>query len=71
LLERLLNEKGNRIPVMSIANDYVVEKFLSKKISFTDIVKLIDETVEKFGDNSTPSAEDLIILNEKIKLYLH
>ena len=70
LLVDLIPEEGNRIPIMSMANDYIVNQFLNEKILFTDIEKLLEKTVNKFEDNSSPSAEDLLILNQEIKLYL-
>ena len=55
---------------MSMANDLIVDQFLNEKILFTDIPNLLEKTVYEFGDNSSPSAEDLLTLNEQIKLYL-
>ena len=70
LLTDLIRKGGNRIPVMSMANDYIVHQFLNKKILFTEIEKLLEKTVNEFEDNSSPSIEDLLTLNEQIKLYL-
>jgi len=70
LLTDLIAKGGNRIPVMSMANDYIVHKFLNEKILFTEIEKLLEKTVNEFEDNSNPSVEDLLTLNEQIKLYL-
>ena len=70
LLTELITSGGNRIPIMSMANDLIVDQFLIEKILFTDIPSLLEKTVNEFGDNSSPSAEDLLTLNEQIKLYL-
>ena len=70
LLTELITSGGNRIPIMSMANDLIVDQFLTEKILFTDIPSLLEKTVNEFGDNSSPSAEDLLTLNEQIKLYL-
>lgn len=70
LLTELIPSGGNRIPIMSMANDLIVDQFLTEKILFTDIPSLLEKTVNEFGDNSSPSAEDLLTLNEQIKLYL-
>ena len=70
LLTELITSGGNRIPIMSMANDLIVDQFLNEKILFTDIPNLLEKTVNEFGDNSCPSAEDLLTLNEQIKLYL-
>ena len=37
LVEELINLGGNRVAVMSMANDYIVQKFLDQKISFNEI----------------------------------
>ena len=55
---------------MSIANDYIVQKFLDEKISFNQIFHLIKEVVSEFASDDLPSLEDLLILDENIKLYL-
>ena len=70
LLTELITSGGNRIPIMSMANDLIVDQFLNEKILFTDIPNLLEKTVNEFGGNSSPSAEDLLTLNEQIKLYL-
>ena len=70
LVRELINLGGNRVPVMSIANDYIVQKFLDEKISFNQIFVLIKEVIIEFGSDDLPSLEDLLILDENIKLYL-
>ena len=71
LVEELINLGGNRLAVMSIANDYVVQKFLDQKISFNEIFFLIKEVVEKFASDDLPSLEELFILDKNIQLYLN
>ena len=66
----LVQEGGNSIPVMSIANDHVVDLFLNDKICFQDIPKTIEKTVKKFQSKEKPNTEDLIQLNQEIKVYL-
>ena len=70
LVHELIKLGGNRVAVMSIANDYIVQKFLDEKISFNQIFILIKEVVSEFGSDDLPSLEDLLILDENIKLYL-
>ena len=70
LVNELIKLGGNRVAVMSIANDYIVQKFLDEKISFNQIFILTKEVVSKFGSDDLPSLEDLLILDENIKLYL-
>ena len=71
LVEELINLGGNRLAVMSMANDYVVQKFLDQKISFNEIFFLIKEVVEKFASDDLPSLEELFILDKNIQLYLN
>ena len=71
LVEELINLGGNRLAVMSMANDYVVQKFLDQKISFNEIVYLIKEVVDKFSSDDLPSLEELFILDKNIQLYLN
>ena len=71
LVEELINLGGNRLAVMSIANDYVVQKFLDQKISFNEIFFLIKEVVDKFASDDLPSLEELFILDKNIQLYLN
>ena len=40
LVEELINSGGNRVAVMSMANDYVVKRFLDRKISFRNILSI-------------------------------
>mgnify|MGYP006137350451 FL=1 len=70
LLNELIEKGGNRVPIMSMANDYIVNQFLNKKIIFTDMVNSLEKVINEFEDNSNPSIEDLLTLNEQIKLYL-
>ena len=70
-VEELINLGGNRIAVMSMANDYVVQKFLDQKISFNEIFFLIKEVVDKFASDELPSLEELFILDKNIQLYLN
>ena len=71
LVQELINLGGNRVAVMSIANDYIVQKFLDQKISFNEIFFLIKEVVEEFASNDLPSLEELFILDKNIQLYLN
>ena len=70
LVEELINLGGNRVAVMSMANDYIVQKFLDQKISFNEIFSLIKEVVDEFASDDLPSLEELFILDKNIQLYL-
>ena len=71
LVEELINLGGNRVAVMSMANDYIVQKFLDQKISFNEICPLIKEVVDEFASADLPSLEELFILDKNIQLYLN
>ena len=71
LVEELINLGGNRVAVMSMANDYIVQKFLDQKISFNEIFSLIKEVVDEFASDDLPSLEELFILDKNIQLYLN
>ena len=71
LVEELINLGGNRVAVMSMANDYIVERFLDRKISFNEIFYLIQKVVNEFASDDLPSLEELFILDKNIQLYLN
>ena len=71
LVEELINLGGNRVAVMSMANDYIVKKFLDQKISFNEIFYLIQKVVNEFASDDLPSLEELFILDKNIELYLN
>ena len=71
LVEELINLGGNRVAVMSMANDYIVKKFLDQKISFNEIFYLIQKVVNEFASDDLPSQEELFILDKNIELYLN
>ena len=70
LVEELINLGGNRVAVMSMANDYVVQRFLDRKISFNEIFYLIQKVVNEFASDDLPSLEELFTLDKNIQLYL-
>ena len=70
-VEELINLGGNRVAVMSMANDYVVQRFLNRKISFNEIFYLIQKVVNEFASDDLPSLEELFILDKNIQLYLN
>ena len=70
-VKKLINLGGNRVAVMSIANDYIVQKFIDNEISFNEIIVLIKQVVEEFESDNLPSLEELFILDKNIQLYLN
>jgi 1-deoxy-D-xylulose-5-phosphate reductoisomerase len=70
LVNELINAGGNRVPIMSIANDYIVQQFLDEKIAFNEMFSLLKKTIQNFSSDDLPTLEDLIKLDRNIKLYL-
>lgn len=70
LVNELINAGGNRVPIMSIANDYIVQQFLDEKIAFNEMFPLLKKTIQNFSSDDLPMLEDLIKLDRNIKLYL-
>ena len=70
LVNELISTGGNRVPIMSIANDYIVQQFLDEKIAFNEMFPLIKKTIQNFSSDDLPTLEDLIKLDRNIKLYL-
>ena len=64
-------KKGGSAPtVLNAANEWAVDKFLNKKIGFTDIPRLIGLAIEKHQFKENPSLEDIISLKQWTEEYL-
>jgi 1-deoxy-D-xylulose-5-phosphate reductoisomerase len=55
-----LDAGGTMPAVMNAANEVAVGLFLSKKISFTDIPRIIEEVMGKHSANRNPDLDDII-----------
>ena len=54
-------EMGGTMPVvLNASNEVAVEAFLDKRISFTDIPKLIKNTIEKHSSVTAPTLSDIL-----------
>ncbi|MDR2860834.1 MAG: 1-deoxy-D-xylulose-5-phosphate reductoisomerase [Elusimicrobiota bacterium] len=63
-------KKGRAVPaVMSAANEKAVEAFLSKKILFTDIAKIISKTISAFNANTKCSIDDIVLADTWARSY--
>ncbi|HOK06410.1 MAG TPA: 1-deoxy-D-xylulose-5-phosphate reductoisomerase [Syntrophales bacterium] len=51
---------GNRPAVMNAANEKAVEAFLSRRIPFKAIPRVIERTLETVEENARPTVEDLL-----------
>ena len=64
-------KKGGSAPtVLNAANEWAVDKFLNKKIGFTDIPRFIGLAIENHQFNENPSLEDILSLKQWTEEYL-
>lgn len=64
-------KKGGSAPtVLNAANEWAVDKFLNKKIGFTDIARLIGLAIENHQFKENPSLEDILSLKQWTEEYL-
>ena len=64
-------KKGGSAPtVLNAANEWAVDKFLNKKIGFTDIPRLIGLAIENHQFKENPSLEDILSLKQWTEEYL-
>ena len=64
-------KKGGSAPtVLNAANEWAVDKFLNKKIGFTDIPRLICLAIENHQFKENPSLEDILSLKQWTEEYL-
>jgi len=61
---------GTATAALNIANDFLVDLFLNKKISFIDIPKYIEYVIEKHPHLPNPSLEEIYNLMDWIKNFL-
>ena len=67
----LAGKKGGSAPtVLNAANEWVVDKFLNKKIRFVDIPYLIGLAVENHKFTENPSLKDILYLKQWTEDYL-
>ncbi len=58
-------KRGGSMPaVLNAANEVAVNAFLEKKICFTDIVKIVEKTMEKHDINNNPDLKDIFGFDE-------
>lgn len=60
---------GNNIPtVLNAANEVAVNKFLNRKIAFNDIVKIIEETLNRSNLICPTSIEEIIEIDKETRI---
>jgi len=67
----VLKEGGNIPCIMNGADDACVNLFMEEKIGFTDIPKIVLETINSYNKSEAPNIDELVALDEEIhkKLY--
>lgn len=68
---RAFHEGGSSPAVLNAANEAAVDLFLKGKIRFTDIEKIISETLAKAPYVPTPSVETIIAIDRNIKKQIY
>ena len=71
LAYQALESGGSSPAVLNIANDMVVNLFLSNKIDFIDIPRLINTTIEKHHYISEPTLDDIYSLMDWVPNFLN
>jgi len=64
LAYQALKSGGNSPCILNAANEIAVEKFLSGKIKFSDIAKIINEALDKFEHQTNPNLDEIIELDK-------
>ncbi|MBR6697390.1 MAG: 1-deoxy-D-xylulose-5-phosphate reductoisomerase [Lachnospiraceae bacterium] len=63
--------KGGNMPVIyNAANEYLVSRFLNRKIEFLDIPKYINESIEHFQYVENPTVKEIIDMETAVYEYL-
>jgi len=71
LAKEALISGGSHQVVLNVANDLLVQRFLNKKISFTDIPKMIESSILKHSSIDSPNLDEIDGLSDWTKGYLN
>ena len=67
-LARLANDEGGTVPcVINAANEVAVDAFLHSRIGFTDIYRLIVDTLERVEKIDNPTFDDYVATNDRAR----
>ena len=67
LAYRAMKEGGSMPTVFNAANECAVEQFLSHKIGFTDIWKIIENCMDDHTSIPDPSVEEILEVEKEIR----
>jgi 1-deoxy-D-xylulose-5-phosphate reductoisomerase len=66
--DKLINKPELGV-VLNASNEVAVEKFLNKQISFTDISKIVLNSIEKFNDIKLNTIDDVFTIDKEVREY--
>jgi len=66
--DKLINKPELGV-ILNASNEVAVEKFLNKEISFTDISKIVLNSIEKFGDIKLNTINDVFTIDKEVREY--
>lgn len=70
IAKTVIEQKGTMGCILNAANDFLVEKFLNKEISFLDIYKYIHLAMQNITCTKKYNVQDIISTNNIVKYYL-
>ena len=62
---------GTSMAILNAANEVAVENFLNHRIKFTDIPKLIEQTLQQINSSSADSLEAVLSADTEARAYVH
>ena len=71
LAREAIRQGGTSMTIMNAANEVAVEHFLSHRIKFTDIPKLIEKTLQKIDSRDAESLEIILADDARARNFVH
>jgi len=62
---------GTSMAILNAANEVAVENFLNNRIKFSDIPKLIEQTLQQINSSSADSLEAVLSADTEARAYVH
>ena len=62
---------GTSMAILNAANEVAVENFLNHRIKFTDIPKLIEQTLQQINSSNADSLEAVLSADTEARAYVH
>jgi len=64
-----MSKNGTSATILNAANEIAVNSFLNNKIKFTDIVKVIEKSLEKLIIIDNPTLDDIINIDSETRIF--